>query len=69
MVAHAGEGPVLLAKKLGGLLLIVLGCLLLVAGMNLESTALSLLGALSLIAGLIFWVLKIIRRNENSQIR
>ncbi|MBR1146077.1 hypothetical protein [Bradyrhizobium sp. AUGA SZCCT0431] len=69
MVARAGEGPVLLAKKLGGLLLIVLGCLLLVAGINLESTVLSLLGALSLIAGLIFWVLKIIRRNESSQIR
>jgi len=69
MVAHADEGFVFLAKKLGGLILIVLGCLLLVAGMNLESTGLLLLGALSLIAGVIFWVLKIIRRNENSQIR
>lgn len=69
MVARADEGPVFLAKKLGGLILIVLGCLLLVAGMNLESTALSLLGALSLVAGVIFWILKIIRRNENSPIR
>ena len=69
MVARADVGPVFLAKKLGGLILIVLGCLLLVAGMNLESTALSLLGALSLVAGVIFWILKIIRRNENSPIR
>ncbi|MBR1225928.1 MULTISPECIES: hypothetical protein [unclassified Bradyrhizobium] len=69
MVARADEGPVFLAKKLGGLILIVLGCMLLVAGMNLESTALSFLGVLSLIAGVIFWVLKIIKRNENSQTR
>ena len=69
MVARADEGSIFLAKKLGGLLLIVLGCVLLVAGMNLKLTALSFLGVLSLIAGVIFWVLKIIRRNENSQTR
>jgi membrane-bound ClpP family serine protease len=69
MVAQTHEGSIFLAKKLGGLLLIILGCLLLVAGMNLESTGLSVLGVLSLIAGVIFWVLKIIRRNENSQVR
>jgi membrane-bound ClpP family serine protease len=69
MVAQTHEGPTFLAKKLGGLLLIILGCLLLVAGMNLESTGLWVLGVLSLIAGVIFWVLKIIRRNENSQVR
>ena len=69
MVARTDEVPVLLAKKLGGLLLIVLGCLLLVAGTNMESTAVSVLGVLSLIAGVIFWILKIIRRNDNSQVR
>jgi len=69
MVARTDEMPVLLAKKLGGLLLIVLGCLLLVAGTNMESTAVSVLGVLSLIAGVIFWILKIIRRNDNSQVR
>jgi len=30
MVAQTHEGPIFLAKKLGGLLLIILGCLLLV---------------------------------------
>jgi len=68
MAAHA-EGSVLLAKKFGGLFLILLGCMLLIAGTNLESSGLLFSGVLSLIAGLIFWVLKIIRRNENSQIR
>jgi membrane-bound ClpP family serine protease len=68
MVARTDEGLILLAKKLGGLLLIVLGCLLLVAGTNMESTAVSLLGVLSLIAGVIFWILKIVRRNENLQV-
>jgi membrane-bound ClpP family serine protease len=69
MVERAGEGPVFLAKKLGGLLLIILGCILLVAGVNMTSTGLLVLGALSLVAGLIFWVLKIIRRNANGQVR
>lgn len=69
MVARTDEGPVFLAKKLGGLFLIVLGCILLVAGLNMESTGLSVLGALSLIVGLILWVLKIIRRNENNPVR
>lgn len=69
MVARTDEGPVFLAKKLGGLFLIVLGCILLVAGLNMESTGLSVLGALSLIVGLVLWVLKIIRRNENNQVR
>jgi hypothetical protein len=68
MVARTDEGLILLAKKLGGLLLIVLGCLLLVAGTNMESTAVSLLGVLSLIAGVIFWILNIVRRNENLQV-
>jgi drug/metabolite transporter (DMT)-like permease len=68
MVTHAGEGTVLLAKKLGGVFLILLGCVLLAAGVNLESTGVLVLGVLALIAGVIFWVLKIIRRNENGRV-
>ena len=64
MIAHAGEGPILLAKKLGGLLLIILGFLLTASGVSLPSTALTVLGALFLIAGAILLVLKILRRNE-----
>jgi Flp pilus assembly protein TadB len=68
MVTRAGEGTVLLAKKLGGLVLIILGCLLMAAGVNLASTGMLLSGVLALVAGVIFWVLKIIRRNENGPV-
>jgi Flp pilus assembly protein TadB len=64
MVAHAGEGPILLAKKLGGLLLIIVGCLLTAVGVNAASTGLTVVGALLVIAGLVLLVLKILRRNE-----
>jgi hypothetical protein len=64
MVAHAGEGPILLAKKLGGLLLVILGCILTASGVSLPSAWLTVLGALLLIAGAILLVLKILRRNE-----
>jgi hypothetical protein len=64
MVAHAGEGPILLAKKLGGLLLIILGCLLTAVGVNAASTGLTVVGALLVISGLVLLVLKILRRNE-----
>ena len=69
MVARAGEGAVLLAKKLYGLFLIILGCLLTAVGVSSPSMGLTALGILSLIAGVILLVLKIIRRNEGSQIR
>jgi Flp pilus assembly protein TadB len=68
MVAHAGEGPLFLAKKLGGLLLIIVGCLLTAAGVNLASTGLTVVGVLLLIAGAILLVLKILRRNEGRQV-
>ena len=69
MVARAGEGYVLLVKKLYGLFLIILGCLLTAAGVSSSSMGLTALGILSLIAGVILLVLKIIRRNEGSQVR
>jgi hypothetical protein len=68
MVAHAGEGPILLAKKLGGLFLVILGCILTASGVSLPSTTLTTLGALLLIAGGILLVLKIMRRNAGHQV-
>ena len=68
MVAHAGEGPILLAKKLGGLLLVILGCILMASGVSLPSTTLTTLGALLLIAGGILLVLKIMRRNAGPRV-
>ena len=64
MVAGTGEGYVFLAKKLYGLLLIILGFVLTAAGFESNAPELTALGILSLIAGAILLVLKIIRRNE-----
>jgi hypothetical protein len=64
MVAGSGEGYVFLAKKLYGLLLIILGFVLTAAGFESNAPGLTALGILSLIAGAILLVLKIIRRNE-----
>ena len=68
MAAHAAQG-VLLAKKFGGIFFIILGCLLAAAGIELPSTAMTVLGILFVIAGVILWVLKIVRRNESNQIK
>jgi membrane-bound ClpP family serine protease len=69
MVARAGEGYLLLGKKLYGLLLIILGFVLMATGIYSTSMGLATLGILSLIAGLILLALKIARRNEGSQIK
>ena len=64
MVAHAGEGYVLIAKKLYGLFLIILGFVLTAVGVSSNAPGLTAIGILSLITGVILLVLKIIRRNE-----
>jgi membrane-bound ClpP family serine protease len=69
MVARAGEGYLLLGKKLYGLLLIILGFVLTASGIYSTSMGLATLGILSLIAGLVLLALKIARRNEGSQIK
>jgi membrane-bound ClpP family serine protease len=69
MVARAGEGYLLLGKKLYGLLLIILGFVLTASGIYSTSMGLATLGILSLIAGLVLLALKIVRRNEGSQIK
>jgi branched-subunit amino acid transport protein AzlD len=67
-MALAGERPILLIKKLGGILLLLFGLLLTALGFSSESTALTAIGILSLAAGAIFLALKIIRRNQDSQL-
>jgi hypothetical protein len=66
MGAQAGEGPVFLVKKLGGLVLTVLGCLLTAEGFHLGSAGLTALGVLFLAVGVILLVLKIVRRNRGN---
>ena len=47
MAARAGEGYVLLVKKLYGLFLIILGCLLTAAGVSSDSMGLTAFGILA----------------------
>jgi hypothetical protein len=68
MVARAGEGPILLIKKLGGMILIVLGCLLTAVGLNLGSIVQIALGIALLAGGMTLLALKIVRRNRSSQL-
>jgi hypothetical protein len=65
-MAVAVERPILLIKKLGGILLLLFGLLLTALGLSDDSTGLTTLGILLLAAGAILMVLKIIRRNQNT---
>jgi hypothetical protein len=64
MAVQTDEGSILLIKKLGGLLLVVLGFIVMAAGISADSTGFVVLGTLVLVAGAILLALKIIRRNE-----
>lgn len=64
MVAQTSDGHVLLIKKLGGLLAIILGCLLTAVGVTFESGGTTFIGVLLLIVGAGLLVLKIVRRNQ-----
>lgn len=66
MAGHAAEGPLLLIKKLGGLLLIILGCLLIAAGINTGQTELTVAGGAVAAVGAVLLALKILRRNRSA---
>ena len=64
-MAVAAERPILLIKKLGGILLLFFGLLLTALGLSNDATGLTTLGIILLAAGAILMVLKIIRRNQD----
>jgi hypothetical protein len=64
MAAYASEKPVLLIKKLGGLLLVIFGCFLTAAGVETGAIALTAAGIVLLLVGVSLLVLKIIKRNQ-----
>lgn len=64
MVAQTSDGHILLAKKLGGLIAIILGCLLTAVGVTFESSGTTFVGVLLLVLGAGLLVLKIMRRNQ-----
>lgn len=68
MTAYAGEKPILLIKKFGGLILLLFGFLLTAVGFNGGPTGLAVLGILLLAGGLILLALKILRRNQGNQL-
>jgi hypothetical protein len=62
-MADVGEGPILLAKKFGGLVLVFLGLLGMAFGYEYGSGALMAGGVVALVAGAVLLALKVIRRN------
>jgi len=60
-----GEGPMLLVKKFGGLVLVFLGMLGLAFGYEYSSTAVTAGGVVALVVGAGLLALKVIRRNPN----
>lgn len=59
-----GDRPVLLFKKLGGMILLIVGCLLAATGFGAGYNGLGMIGIVLLALGLVLLVLKIMRRNQ-----
>jgi drug/metabolite transporter (DMT)-like permease len=66
MVAHSVEAPVMLMKKLGGMVSLIIGCLLTALGIEFQSTSSTVVGVLFLVLGAALLALKIIRRNQGT---
>jgi uncharacterized protein with PQ loop repeat len=65
MASYVGE--TLLVKKLGAVVFLLLGILLIVVGLNEQSSPVIAFGILSLLGGVLLLVLKIVRRNKGNQ--
>jgi hypothetical protein len=63
MATNAVDGMMLLMKKLGGLVLVLLGCLGVGIGFGTDSMGLVAIGVVALAVGIILLMLKIVRRN------
>ena len=67
MPDYETEKPVLAIKKLGGLLLLIFGVVVALLAYSNGSTGLSIIGILMAAVGIVLMVLKIVRRNQDSQ--
>jgi hypothetical protein len=56
--------PLLLIKKLGGTILLIVGCALAATGFSTDNTGLATTGIILLAIGALLLVLKIMRRNQ-----
>jgi hypothetical protein len=66
MASYVGEN--LLVKKSAAVLLLLLGIVLIVIGLHEDYSSITTLGALSLVGGVFLLALKIVRRNQGSQL-
>ena len=66
MAAVETSQPVLLIKKLGGMLMLVAGTALTAFGFHTQSNGLKMAGIALLAIGILLLVLKIARRNQTS---
>ena len=66
MVASTSDGHFLLVKKLGGLVAIIIGCVLTAVGVTFEYSSTTTIGVLFLVLGAVLLTLKIIRRNQGN---
>lgn len=63
MAGHAAEAAMLGVKKLGGLLLVILGCLLIAVAVSTHRTGLSVAAGVLVALGAVLLALKVLRRN------
>jgi LPXTG-motif cell wall-anchored protein len=63
MAISTVDGPMLLIKKLGGMMFVFAGCLAIAIGFETGSTGLIAIGIVALAVGVSLLVLKIRRRN------
>jgi hypothetical protein len=68
MATRAVDGPILLAKKLGGVFAMIVGGLIVAIGADAGSSVTIAIGVLFAIVGAILLVFKIIRRNEGGPV-
>ena len=64
MAAVTDQGPVLLAKKFGAMLALILGAALTAYGYSESSTATMVVGVVLFVLGIVLLALKIVRRNR-----
>jgi len=65
MATYGGE--ILLLKKSAAVFFLLLGILLIVVGLNEQSSPIIAFGILSLLGGVLLLALKIVRRNQDNQ--
>jgi drug/metabolite transporter (DMT)-like permease len=68
MAVGAATKPLLLVKKLGGVLFLICGMALTALAYNEGSTGLTVVGILLAAAGVVLMALKIVRRNQGVEL-